>query len=176
MTKVLFIHANNSLTLFEGAMRGVCESNDYLTDAIFLEMKKDENFEIFECPYMSHMYENSKTDPSNLTGLGFTLRKKLKKDTNILEVNECLYKIKNNFFDLIITDSRTMNPWWNSRRLSPFFNNAMLLKNEMLKTYPKEKIIFLTEKTNRNKYKWIFIKNQDTLNENLQNTMKIYFL
>jgi hypothetical protein len=140
--KVLFIHANNSISLFDNAIRGVCESNDYLTDSIFQEMKNDENFEVFECPHMSHMYEDSKTDISNITGLGFTIRKKIKKIPNILEINECLYKIKNNFFDLIVTDSRTMNPWWNSRGLSPFFNNAMLLKNQILKTYHKDKIIF----------------------------------
>jgi hypothetical protein len=174
MTKVLFIHANNSIALFDNAMRGVCESNDYLTDAIFQEMKNSNEFDVFECPHMSHMYENSKTDISNLTGLGFTLRKKLKSTPNVLSISDCLERIKNNYFDLIITDSRTMNPWWNSRGLSPFFNNAMLLKNEILNVYPKNKIIFFDgedqpEQINMDFYKKskYFKREQVTFDENL---------
>lgn len=141
--KILFIHANNSIALFENANPNDQESNDYLTDALFLEAKNRKDFDVYECPYMSHMYKNSKTEKSNITGLAFTLRKKIECNSNVLPIEDAIYKIKNNFFDLIFTDSRTMNKWWSDRGISPFFNNAQILKKHILLNYPKEKIIFL---------------------------------
>jgi hypothetical protein len=143
MIRILFIHANNSIALFNNASQGTCESNDYLTDSIFLEIKENPEFEVYECPHMSHMYENSNTKIENITGYGFTLRKKIKKESNVLSIDETILRIRNVFFDLIITDSRTMNPWWFNRGLSPFYNNSCLLKKEVLSIYPKNKIIFI---------------------------------
>jgi hypothetical protein len=145
--KVLFIHANNSIALFKKQVMDSTndreESNDYLTDAIYLEMKSRDDFEVYDCPAMLHMYSDSITDRNNITGQGFTLRKKLKGEPNIISVEDTISKIKSNYFDLVITDSRTMNKWWSDRRLSPFYENSVVLKNILLDCYPKNKIILL---------------------------------
>jgi len=143
--KVLFLHATNSFTLFpEHVSRSgeYDESNDYLSDAIFLELKSREDFDVYEYPGMLHMYKDSETNINNVTGKGFFLRKKLIGYPNIVDHNDIVYKIENNFFDLIFTDSRTMNPWWNDRGLSPFYPTATKLADLILKTYDKNQIIF----------------------------------
>jgi hypothetical protein len=145
--RVLFIHANNSLSLFKDQViknnESLDESNDYLTDAIYLEIKNRKDFEVYDCPPMLHMYADSITDVSNITGLGFTLRKKLKGNPNTLSIEDTIYKIKERYFDLVFTDSRTMNKWWSDRKLSPFYEDAILLRSKILEYYPKNKIVFL---------------------------------
>jgi hypothetical protein len=145
--KVLFIHANNSLALFKEKVEKTTtdrqESNDYLTDAIYLELKGRSDFDVYDCPAMLHMYSESITDINNITGFGFALRKKLKGEPNSLNLEETISKIEDNFFDLIITDSRTMNQWWSDRGLSPFYEHAKILKDNILRYYPKNKIILL---------------------------------
>lgn len=140
---VLFIHANNSTLLFDSAKDSEEQSNDYLTDSLFLEIKSRSNFNVYECPAMLHMYMDCEVDKRKLTGLGFGLRKKITSDKLVLSFEDTILKIRNKFFDLIFTDSRTMNEWWKNRGLSPFFEYADVLSTEFLKVYPKEKIIIL---------------------------------
>jgi len=145
--KVLFIHANNSVALFREKVlennESLDESNDYLTDAIFLEIKNNDQFEVYECPFMSHMYVESDTKIENITGLGFSIRKKINKTPNCLSFHEALKRIEERYFNLIITDSRTMNKWWNDRKLSPFYEYSIKLRDHFLKFYHKNEIIFM---------------------------------
>jgi hypothetical protein len=118
------------------------ESNDYLSDAIFFELKTRGEFDVYEYPGMFHMYKDSNTNIDYLTGKGFFLRKKLDGNPNILSSEDVTYKIENNYFDLIFTDSRTMNPWWNDRGLSPFFSTADSIADLILSKYSKDRIVF----------------------------------
>lgn len=92
---------------------------------------------------MLHMYEWSETNRRDITGFGFAIRKKLKGKSNYLSVEDTIKMIEDKFFDLIVTDSRTMNPWWFHRELTPFFDSAQKIKDKFLAYYPKNKIIFL---------------------------------
>jgi hypothetical protein len=142
-TKILFVCSTNSKVLFN-LIKDEGESNEYLSDSLFLECKSRENeFEVFECPPMLHMYEWSDTKKEDITGFGFGIRKKVKTECNALSIHETLKMIEDKFFDCIITDSRTMNPWWFQRGLSPFFESAQKIKNKFLSCYPKNKIILL---------------------------------
>lgn len=142
-TKILFCCATNSRALFKNANQHEKESNDYLTDAIFQAAKSNEELEVYECPWMAHMYENSPSAVENITGYGFTLRKKLKQEPNILEVEDTIKMIQDRFFDVIVTDARTMSDWWYSRGVSPFYNSAIKIRDAFLANYPKQKIVFL---------------------------------
>jgi hypothetical protein len=148
--KVLFSAANDSKVLYpelygpNGSLdaKNSPESNDYLTDAIFQYMKSSEAFDVYECPWMVHMYKNSPSKREELTGFGFALRKDLTQLPNVLNVEETLQKISDQEFDYIVMDSRTVNPWWKSRGLSPFFDNTIKIINQALKHYTADKIIF----------------------------------
>ena len=117
--KVLFSVASDSKVLYpdlygpNGSLdaKNSPESNDYLTDAIFQYMKSSEAFDVYECPWMVHMYKDSPSKREDLTGFGFALRKDLTQLPNVLSVEETLQKISDQEFDYIVMDSRTVNPW-----------------------------------------------------------------
>jgi hypothetical protein len=148
--KVLFSVANDSKAMYphlygpNGSLdaKNSPESNDYLTDAVFQYMKSSEQFEVYECPWMVHMYKDSPSKKEELTGFGFALRKDLTQTPNILNVEETLRRISDREFDYIVMDSRTVNPWWNSRGLSPFFDDTMKIINQVLRYYTADKILF----------------------------------
>lgn len=148
--KVLFIVANDSKVLYphlygsNGSLAGANspESNDYLTDAVFQYMKSDDKFEVYECPWMVHMYKDSPSKKEDLCGFGFALRKDVEGMANILSSVEAIEMIASKFFDYIVTDSRTMNPWWNVRGLSPFFDEATRIFSKVLECYAEKNILF----------------------------------
>jgi hypothetical protein len=155
--KILFVAATNSLVNFKNINEPQYESNDNLTDSLFLEAKSRYSDTVYECPWMPHMYKDSPTEEHRLHGRGFGLHKRLKQTPNILKVNECIEMIENKFFDLIFTDARTHSDWWNSRGLSPFYSDAVKIKESFLKSYPKNKIIFLDGEDQSNKIYTEFI-------------------
>lgn len=144
--KILFFTSNDSKALYPHLYAlpnsPATESNDYLTDAIFQYMKNSDLFDVYECPWMVHMYAESPSNKKELTGFGFALRKELTQTPNILSVDNCIEKIKGQYFDYVLTDSRTVNPWWNERGLSPFYEKTKLILESVLQNYPKGKIIF----------------------------------
>jgi len=142
-TKILFIVANDSKVLFPELYGNTMqESNDYLTDAIFEYLKNINEFEIYECPWMAHMYANSSVKKEQLTGYGFAIRKTIKSSPNILTVDDALHRINNKEFDYIISDSRSWSPWWKSRGLSPFQPECVKLLDKAMEVYPRNNIIF----------------------------------
>ena len=149
-TKILFIVANDSKVLFpelygadgSSPARGLQESNDYLTDAIFQYLKTNDEFEVYECPWMAHMYANSPVKKEQLSGCGFALRKTIESSHNVLTVDDAIHLISDKEFDYVITDSRTWSSWWQSRGLSPFQSNAVRLLNKAMEVYPRNNIIF----------------------------------
>ena len=148
--KVLFSVANDSKVLYphlygpNGSLdaKNYPESNDYLTDAIFQYMKSSDAFDVYECPWMVHMYKDSTCKKEDLTGFGFALRKDLTQTPCVLDLQKTLDMISDREFDYIVMDSRTVNPWWNSRGLSPFYDNTIKIINHVLKYYPANKILF----------------------------------
>lgn len=148
--KVLFSTANDSKVLYphlygpNGTSEGrhSQESNDYLTDAVFQYLKNDDQFEVYECPWMVHMYEDSPSKKEDLSGYGFSLRKEVKGTPNLFSVDEAIQRIQAKEFDYVVMDSRTVNPWWNQRGLSPFFDNTVKILQTVLSCYPAEKILF----------------------------------
>jgi hypothetical protein len=148
--KVLFSIANDSKVFYpelygeNGSSdgRNSPESNDYLTDAVFQYMKSSEDFDVYECPWMVHMYKDSPAKKEELSGFGFAIRKDLQQTPNILEISDAIDRIENQEFDYVVMDSRTVNPWWHSRGLSPYFHNTMKILDAVLKNYPANKILF----------------------------------
>jgi hypothetical protein len=142
--KILFCCATNSAVNFPNSPNlHEGESNDYLTDGLFYYVKNNSNYDVYECPWMAHMYKNSPSDRKLITRGGFGIRKEIEKTPNILSVNDTIKMIEDKFFDIIITDARTMSEWWHNRGISPFYNNAIKIRDCFLKCYPKNKIIFL---------------------------------
>ena len=139
--KILFVAATNSLVNFKNLNEPEHESNDNLTDSLFLEVKTRYPETTYECPWMPHMYKDSPTENRRLHGYGFGLHKRIKSKPNILTTQETIDRIKNNYFDLIFTDARTQSDWWYSRGISPFYEEAQKIKNAFFQCYNKEKII-----------------------------------
>lgn len=142
--KILFVAATNSIVNFgKDIFESQHESNDNLTDSLFLEAKTRYGDDVYECPWMPHMYKDSPTELDRLHGYGFGLHKRLRSKANILDVDQAIQMIEGNFFDLIITDARTQSEWWHSRGISPFYHSAMKIKDAMFRCYPKDKIVFI---------------------------------
>lgn len=142
--KILFVAATNSIVNFGTHINeSAQESNDNLTDSLFLEAKLRYGDDVYECPWMPHMYKDSPTELSRLHGYGFGLHKRLESKANVLDVDRAIQMIEGNFFDLIVTDARTQSDWWYSRGISPFYHSAMKIKDAMFRCYPKNKIVFI---------------------------------
>ena len=149
-TKILFIIANDSKAIYphlygaggSSPARESQESNDYLSDAIFQYFKNTEEFEVYECPWMIHMYTDSISKKEELSGFGFALRKEITKEANILTSDEAHKRIIDKEFDYLVSDSRTCSPWWHSRGLSPFQPTAVALLNKAMEVYDASNIIF----------------------------------
>ena len=59
------------------------------------------NYDVYECPWMAHMYKDSPSDRKLITRGGFGIRKELEEQANVLSVDETIKRIENNFFDII---------------------------------------------------------------------------
>jgi hypothetical protein len=148
--KILFLVSNDSKALYpnlygaggSSSASNSQESNDYLTDAIFQYCKTNTEIDVYECPWMVHMYKNSPSKKEELSGYGFALRKDLEQSPNILDINEAISRIQSKYFDYIITDSRSTNPWWQDRGLSPFRDEIVRAIGVAFEIYPSNRIIF----------------------------------